>query len=247
MVLAGPSFVHNSGPLCSIVEKTVSHSGSRAAKENPHRRASSVNVADLVRVMTIRAGGHFCLHAATVAYGGRGILLMGPSGSGKTTTALALLRDGFELFSDELSVLNANPGSVRIMGFKCEPRIVGRAPRTLASLERTLRSANKPKTGCRLPTDLAPVKETSWLKPSAMFFLRIQPGAKDHTVNPLPREEAFVRVTNQVLDPTNVFRREAQAQAVISLVEQCPAYELVLGSRLASLPREVRTLIGDAC
>jgi hypothetical protein len=59
-------------------------------------------------------------------------------------------------------------------------------------------------------------------------------------------EEAFVRVTGQVLDPTNVFRKAEQTQAIIKLIEQCPAYELVLGKNLASLPELVRGLMEPA-
>ena len=54
-------------------------------------------------------------------------------------------------------------------------------------------------------------------------------------------EEAYERVTNQVLDPTNVFRRNEQAQALIALVESSPAFELSLGNDLASLPDVVRS------
>jgi len=47
----------------------------------------------------------------------------------------------------------------------------------------------------------------------------------------------------QVLDPTNVFRKAEQSQAIIRLIEQSPAYELVLGSNLASIPELVRGLV----
>jgi hypothetical protein len=242
IVAERPSSVYST-PLRTIVEESVVHAHARPDTKSLCRPGSEADVSDLVRVMTIRARGHFCLHAAMLADRGRAVVLMGPSGSGKTTTALALLRGGFYMFSDELSVLHADARPVRMTGFRCEPRIVGDPPAALSELEQTLQSAQKSKSPWRLPAALAPVTGTAWLKPAAMFFLRINPGAGDHSVHKLPPEEAFVRVTDQVLDPTNVFRREEQAHAVISLVEACPAYELVLGRRLGALPDRIRTVL----
>jgi hypothetical protein len=219
---------------------------SRLAHKGSYQNESSIDLADVVKIMTIRAGGHFCLHAAAVASGDRGALLMGPSGCGKTTTALALLRDGFELLSDELSVLKESAGHAYITGFRCEPRFVGRPPDTLAGLEQTLTSKNKTKIPWFLPYDLAPVKETRWLKPAALFFLRIEPGAIEHRIDRIMQEEAYIRITDQILDPTNVFRQASQAQAVISLVQECPAYELIMGRNLTSLSRAVHAVMEDA-
>ena len=202
-------------------------------------------IADLVRVMTVRAQGHFCLHAATVALGDRGILLMGPSGCGKTTTALSLLRGGYELLSDEYSVLNASEESIRVTGFKSAPRVVGKAPTTLSDLEQTLQSTGEGKNPITLPKATA-LRQNPWLRPALMLFLRIEPGVSEHLASPLSKEEAYVRVTEQVLDPTNVFRKAEQTQAIIGLIEQCSAYELVLGKNLASLPEFVRCLTEPA-
>ena len=202
-------------------------------------------IADLVRVMTVRAQGHFCLHAATVALGDRGILLMGPSGCGKTTTALSLLRGGFELFGDEHSVLNASEDGIRVTGFMSAPRVVGKTPRTLAELELTLQSTGESKNAIAL-SKAKVLRQNPWLRPALMLFLRIGSGITEHLISPLSIEEAFVRVTEQVLDPTNVFRKAEQTQAIIRSIEQCRAYELVLGKNLASLPELVRSLMESA-
>jgi hypothetical protein len=53
-------------------------------------------------------------------------------------------------------------------------------------------------------------------------------------------------VTSQILDPTNVFRKEEQAKATIKLVECCPAYEISLGRNLAALPDLVRSVMGGS-
>ena len=202
-------------------------------------------IADLVRVMTVRAQGHFCLHAATLALRDRGVLLMGPSGCGKTTTALSLLRGGYELLGDEHSVLNASEEGIQVTGFKSAPRVVGKAPKTLVELELTLQSTSKSKNRIALPKS-TPLRQNPWLRPALMLFLQIGPGVSEHVVSPLSMEEAFVRVTGQVLDPTNVFRKAEQTQAIIRLIEQCRAYQLVLGKNLASLPELVSSLMESA-
>jgi hypothetical protein len=200
-------------------------------------------LADLVKITIARAQGNFCLHAASVACGKSGVLLIGPSGSGKTTTALALVRGGFQLLSDENSLLKVEDGRIRLAGFPGAPRIVGRAPATLDELENTLGGAGPDKSTMVLPTNIAPGGGIRWVRPVAVFLLRIQPGAEDHSVRRMSPEEAFVRITNQVLDPTNVFRRQEQAQAIIDLLAQAPAYELMLCRNLAGLSDFVRGLM----
>lgn len=48
----------------------------------------------------------FPLHAASLSIGGRTVALLGASGAGKSTLALALLRRGHHLLSDDLTVLD---------------------------------------------------------------------------------------------------------------------------------------------
>jgi serine kinase of HPr protein (carbohydrate metabolism regulator) len=45
------------------------------------------------------------LHASTVAYEGRAVLITGPSGSGKSDVALRLLDRGFALVSDDQTIV----------------------------------------------------------------------------------------------------------------------------------------------
>ncbi|MEZ5732446.1 MAG: HPr kinase/phosphatase C-terminal domain-containing protein [Paracoccaceae bacterium] len=52
------------------------------------------------------------LHATTVAWSGRGVLLMGPSGSGKSGLALQLMAWGCDLVSDDGTVLSRRDGAV---------------------------------------------------------------------------------------------------------------------------------------
>ena len=50
------------------------------------------------------AGGIYATHAAALVYEGRTVVVVGRSGAGKTTLALALVRQGLGMLSDELAL-----------------------------------------------------------------------------------------------------------------------------------------------
>ncbi|HAG26668.1 MAG: serine kinase [Paracoccaceae bacterium] len=53
------------------------------------------------------------LHATTVSYEGRALVIKGPSGSGKSSLALALMALGAELVADDQTVLTRDQGYLR--------------------------------------------------------------------------------------------------------------------------------------
>lgn len=55
--------------------------------------------------MTDVAGEHTILHATTVAFDGRGLLILGPSGAGKSGLALQLMALGARLVADDRTEL----------------------------------------------------------------------------------------------------------------------------------------------
>ncbi len=59
--------------------------------------------------------GLFPLHAASLNIGGRVVALAGMSGAGKSTLAMALVRRGHSLLSDDLTVLRTAPGEVMVL------------------------------------------------------------------------------------------------------------------------------------
>ena len=61
------------------------------------------------------------LHATTVAFEGRAVLILGPSGSGKSDLALRLFDRGFALVSDDQTVVRKSGG-----------RLLASAPATIA-------------------------------------------------------------------------------------------------------------------
>jgi len=63
-----------------------------------------------VIAFVLRLRGAVCLHASSIAIGGRAIVLVGESGAGKSTTAAAFARLGFPILSDDVAVLSGQGG-----------------------------------------------------------------------------------------------------------------------------------------
>lgn len=51
--------------------------------------------------------GHLCLHASAAVRNGKAFLVSGPSGAGKSTIVSALVQRGFEMLSDDITVVQA--------------------------------------------------------------------------------------------------------------------------------------------
>ncbi len=66
----------------------------------------------------LRLRGRFTLHAACVARGGRGVLVVGPSGAGKSTLTATLVRQGFSLVSDDSVLLERGPDGVHALALR---------------------------------------------------------------------------------------------------------------------------------
>jgi len=88
----------------------------------------------------LRLLGNVCLHATVLTVHGRAVALMGQSGAGKSSLALALLRQGCRLLSDDFAALDisgdqvlARPGRTRL---RLWPDVVNRLSTGEADVER---------------------------------------------------------------------------------------------------------------
>jgi len=77
---------------------------------SPHFLSSIVASTGFAALLYQR--GALCLHASAVAWQGDVYLIMGPSGAGKSTTASALLAQGCEFVSDDITVVTQGAGGV---------------------------------------------------------------------------------------------------------------------------------------
>jgi HprK-related kinase B len=67
--------------------------------------------------------GSLLVHAAAVAWGGRGLAIAGPSGRGKSTLALALMSCGADFVSNDRLLIREHDGGLRAEGIPKHPRI----------------------------------------------------------------------------------------------------------------------------
>ncbi|MDD8026041.1 MAG: hypothetical protein PHI34_05975 [Acidobacteriota bacterium] len=198
---------------------------------------------NLILILHVRAFGMFCLHAASLADRGRGVLLVGPSGCGKTTTAAALMRGGFTLLSDEITAVAAGgDGETRIEGILFPPRLCGPAKPELETLEAGLgfeRTDNK--HALRLEPAIARRGIGRAVPPRAVLFLELPAGRPSrHELIPADEGEGFERLLGQVLDPTMAAQPQRILVGLCALLDGCPYYRLRLGTDLGSLPELVR-------
>jgi hypothetical protein len=209
------------------------------------------------------------LHAAFLCIGGKGVVIGGHSGCGKTTTAMALLRSGFSLFSDELTLIRRGKGNtLEAAGWFMPPRFVSRAPTDIEHLEETLPSADERskqvyrkiaslpkgkdirpeefelKKTMVLPESIISKTLGQWMAPTAIVLLQKSSFEQsEHVLRPMDQQMAFTALMGQTLDPTKSSRIEEQIDIILDLVKSCSVYELTLGNDISSLPELFRHLL----
>jgi len=72
----------------------------------------------------MKSKGLYPLHAAAVSAGGRDLLLAASPGKGKTTMVLALVRRGFSFLSDDTVFFSLNEGSLSLVPFPEEVKVL---------------------------------------------------------------------------------------------------------------------------
>lgn len=213
------------------------------------RRRFPVNadeLMDLIKILYIQSRQLFCIHGASLAIQGRGILLTGHSGAGKTTTALAMARDGFILLSDELTVVDANASTgLEMAGLLIPPAIVGPTPVSIATIESSLTNSDREgKSDLRLPDLMVQQGRNTRVRPKVLFFIEraIDPHGAPHCM-PISSQEAFVMLAEQALDLTSAFRHRQRMEALLDFAHGCDCYRLMLTHDLKAIPALVRSVI----
>jgi len=77
----------------------------------PTEAAARADVLGRVMALAAHADGHLTLHASAVSVGGRAVALVGPKHAGKSTLAMALVRNGARLLTDDTLVVRLQSGA----------------------------------------------------------------------------------------------------------------------------------------
>jgi hypothetical protein len=198
---------------------------------------------DMVWCLYARTRDSLLLHGAVLEKDGRGVLILGKSGAGKTTTALALLRNGFRLLSDEYAVLwkeGAGPGLMG--GLLVPPMVAGEGLRDLADLEKTLhvRSTEKtPSAGVIAARSAAPVHVRT-----VIVLPRQERRQSAHQVAPLTPAELFPLLMQQLLDPVRSDRMGI-VEALSELAQGVSAHRVAAGPDIGARPALTERLMRD--
>ena len=175
---------------------------------------------------------------------GRAILICVPSGGGKTTTALALSHDGFDLMTDDSSVMMPVQERPEIWGLPRAPKVHRRTAELLPWIgplpdrfdENGEQAVSLEMLGGRIglvspvPTELG-----------AIFVLG--PRSPDnHRVEPLAKPDALVALAhdNVAWRPSGVLPRATRRfNALAGMIARVPTFQLSTGEELAVLPAQI--------
>lgn len=192
----------------------------------------------------LRRRGFFALHAFAAAIGDRVALLVGDIGAGKTTTGLSLLAAGWKLVSNDSPLLSQHAGGVVACAY---PGLLAAYDDTLArfpALHRFLGAAGDPPAKRAFPADAA--FADVWqrqARASTLLFPKVTPGLTASRAAPLsPRDALLALVPNSIerWDKPFIAPHLAILQA---LVQQAPAYRLLLAPDVPALPDLIATLL----
>jgi hypothetical protein len=196
----------------------------------------------------LRPNGFIAVHAAALVDAGAAVLFPAYSGSGKTTLALALLRAGFRLLSDDSPLLRCEEGLVVAYAFP-EPLNVAAttaalfaevAPHLPAGLQ-TAR-AEKAALDARLVygdclAERAPVR--------AIILPARRPAGGSTLSCPLPKAQALLRLLPLTMTSAAPANTSAQFQLLAHLVRDTPCYSMDTGGDFDRIPSIVRRLLRD--
>lgn len=191
----------------------------------------------------LHARGQHIVHGASLGCrdGDGAILICAPSGFGKTTTSLALAREGFRLFADDVSMIvsKTETSGPRIWGLPNWLRIHRKTLEMLPWLGPLPDKWNAQDEQAVALHDMEAILPVGRTAPATLrAVIVIGARAERHAVVPLARAEALVRlakdnVSNSAAGVTPWHRRQFSAYA--EALTSCPVFELHAGTDLASL------------
>jgi hypothetical protein len=188
--------------------------------------------------------GFYGLHAAALAREGTGYLFPGDAGSGKTTTALGLVKEGFQYLADDKVLLREEDGGVAALAFtrrfNIDPGISRHYPE-LSFLE-----GLEPLPGTtKRPIDISRVYPNTFVprcRPRFVIHLQLAPEAESRIVR-LSRAESFGRLVHQTILSFQKEIAMKQLKLLGDLVRHTESYLLCSGKDLYAAPERLLELL----
>lgn len=200
----------------------------------------------------LHARAQHIVHGASLGCrdGDGAVLICAPSGYGKTTTSLALAREGFRLFADDVSMIVSRSDNTAplVWGLPNWLRIHRKTLEMLpwlGPLPDKWNSEDEQAVALHAMERILAVGKTNPARLRAIILIGER--SDRHSVVPLARAEALVRLAKD-----NVSRSEAgvtpwhrrQFAAYADAIKTCPVFELHAGTDLPALADIVDRALG---
>lgn len=194
-------------------------------------------------VEALRGHGLAALHAAALSEGGRGVLLPGASGTGKSTLALALLRGGFALLSDDAPFARRDAAGISLRAFAEPVNVTGATARYFPEVAPCWQ-AGVPDARGKVGLAAADIGGAVAHSAHAVLVLFPTIGADERSsIAPLAKSEALRRLLGMSMPSATAACGLKQFLLLADLVRQADCYTLAAGRDFDAMPALVRRLL----
>jgi hypothetical protein len=192
---------------------------------------------------SMRVAGRFYLHAAALSHNGVGYLVSGDGGSGKTTTALNLVKCGFDYVSDDSLLMDRYDGDIRVFAWYRDFHLSADMCQRYEELNVIM--TDDLDEGEKVSIDVAQFfkgTQRDWIEPDVILFPQIvsQP---ESSLSPLTPMQTFMRLIKQILIGSDADSAAHQLETVRTLVQRTCGFELKAGRDLLEDPNKLRSII----
>lgn len=194
-------------------------------------------------IETMKSAGRFYLHAAGLCHNGIGYLVSGDGGCGKTTSALNLVRSGFDYVSDDSLLMDARHGTIRVYPWYRDFHLSKDLCRRYSELADLMGEHQSEED--KVSVDVSQYFQGSyrqWIEPDVIIFPRIR-SYPTSVVLSLGPTEMFTRLMKQIFLASDPVTAERQLESIKTLVRQTSGFELLGGRDLLEDPDTLVSLI----
>jgi len=196
-------------------------------------------------IETMKLAGLFYLHAAGLWHNGIGYLISGDGGCGKTTSALNLVRSGFDYVSDDSLLMDARDGTIRVYPWYRDFHLTPDLCRRYGELDCLALEHQSEED--KISVDVSQYFQGSyrhWIEPDVIIFPRIR-SHPTSVVLSLGHTDMFTRLIKQILLASDPVTAERQLETIKTLVGQTSGFELLGGRDLIEAPDTLVSLLKE--